>query len=124
MRKMRLNFRASFPLGSRQGERKEARGRCDSVAAGSGVLCNQITDKPCADVTSTLPHLCADLTDDELTTTVSGKCREREREDISDDELMTSVSRRCGEREKERERRFLHEPIFIFILFSATVQEN
>jgi hypothetical protein len=50
--------------------------------------------------------------------------REREREDITDDELTTSVSRRCGEREKERERRFLHELIFIFVLFSATVQEN
>jgi hypothetical protein len=80
---MCLIFRASFPLGShsRQGERKEEeRVRCDSVAAGSGVLCNQIPDKPCADATSTLPHLCVDLTDDELTTKVSGKCGERERE--------------------------------------------
>jgi hypothetical protein len=65
-----------------------------------------------------------DLTDDELTTTVSGKCGEREREDIIDDELTTSMSGRCGEREKERERHFLHELIFIFILFSGTVQEN
>jgi hypothetical protein len=85
VRKMRLIFRASFPLGShsRQEERKEEeeeRVRCDSVAAGSGVLCNQIPDKPCADSTTTLPHLCADLTDDELTTTVSGKCGGRERE--------------------------------------------
>jgi hypothetical protein len=50
--------------------------------------------------------------------------REREREDITDDELTTSVSGRCGEREKEREHRLLHELILIFILFSATVQEN
>jgi hypothetical protein len=68
--------------------------------------------------------LCADLTDDKLTTTVSGKCGEREGEDITNDELTTSVSGRCEEREKERERRFLHELSFIFILFSATVQEN
>ncbi len=47
-----------------------------------------------------------------------------ERENVTDDELTTSVSGRCGQREKERERGFLHELIFIFILFSATVQEN
>ncbi len=102
---MCLIFRAYFPLGShsrQQGERKEEeeRVRCDSVAAGSGVLCNQIPDKPCADATSTLPHLCGDLTNDELTTTVIRKCGERE--DLTDDGLTTTVSGKCGERERER----------------------
>ncbi len=89
-------------------DREKGRVRCDSVAAGSGVLCNQIADKPFADATSTLPHLCADLTDDELTTTVSGKCgerereREREREDLNDDELTTTVSGKWVGGERER----------------------
>jgi hypothetical protein len=47
----------------------------------------------------------------------------REREDITDDELTTSVSGRCGARERKRAK-FSSRLIFISILFAATVQEN